>query len=101
MTADHMRVALLALLALPIAAVLISWGSVGARANDFFAWLLVLQTAVLGVFLSFDIVLFYVFFELTLVPMFFLIGLWGGPGRRESARKFFLLTLTGSLITLV
>src|SRR5262249_26369487 len=54
-----------------------------------------------GVFLAFDLVLFYVFFELTLVPLFFLIGIWGGPMRREAARKFFLFTLTGSLITLL
>ena len=50
--------------------------------------------------MSFDIVLFYVFFELTLVPLFFLIGIWGGPERRYAARKFFIYTLTGSLITL-
>jgi NADH-quinone oxidoreductase subunit M len=52
----------------------------------------------LGVFLSFDVILFYVFFELTLVPLFFLIGIWGGPERRHAARKFFIYTLTGSLI---
>ena len=51
--------------------------------------------------MSFDIVLFYVFFELTLVPLFFLIGIWGGPQRRYAARKFFVYTLTGSLITLL
>src|SRR2546425_13363067 len=52
-----------------------------------------------GVFLSFDIILFYVFFELTLVPLFFLIGIWGGPERRHAARKFFVYTLAGSVIT--
>jgi NADH-quinone oxidoreductase subunit M len=55
----------------------------------------------LGVFVAFDIVLFYLFFELTLVPLFFLIGIWGGPDRRHAARKFFIYTLTGSLITLL
>ena len=55
----------------------------------------------IGVFLAFDIVLFYVFFELTLVPLFFLIGIWGGPERRDAARKFFIYTLAGSLITLL
>ena len=55
----------------------------------------------IGVFLAFDIVLFYVFFELTLVPLFFLIGIWGGPQRQYAARKFFIFTLTGSLITLL
>src|SRR5437016_5846292 len=55
----------------------------------------------IGLFLAFDIILFYVFFELTLVPLFFLIGIWGGPERRHAARKFFIYTLTGSLITLL
>ena len=55
----------------------------------------------IGVFLPFDIILFYVFFELTLVPLFFLIGIWGGPQRRYAARKFFIYTLAGSLITLL
>jgi NADH-quinone oxidoreductase subunit M len=55
----------------------------------------------LGVFVSFDLILFYVFFELTLVPLFFLIGIWGGPERRLAARKFFLYTLAGSLIALL
>ncbi len=54
-----------------------------------------------GVFLAFDIILFYVFFELTLVPLFFLIGIWGGPQRQYAARKFFVFTLTGSLLTLL
>jgi NADH-quinone oxidoreductase subunit M len=52
-----------------------------------------------GVFLAFDIILFYVFFELTLVPLFFLIGIWGGPERRYAARKFFIYTLAGSVVT--
>src|SRR5262249_60346802 len=71
------------------------------RVNEFYAWLLISQTAMFGVFLSFDILLFYVFFELTLVPLFFLIGIWGGPERRYAARKFLIYTLTGSLITLL
>src|SRR5947207_14109919 len=81
--------------------VLVSWTAVDERVNEFYAWLLVLQTAMTGVFLAFDVVLFYVFFELTLVPLFFLIGIWGGPMRREASRKFFLFTLAGSLITLL
>jgi NADH-quinone oxidoreductase subunit M len=80
---------------------LISWNAIQDRANEFYAWLLVLQLAMTGVFLAFDVVLFYVFFELTLVPLYFLIGIWGGPMRREAARKFFLFTITGSLITLL
>ncbi|MBI3407280.1 MAG: NADH-quinone oxidoreductase subunit M [Planctomycetes bacterium] len=81
--------------------VLISWNQVHERVNEFYAWLLALQTCVLGVFMAFDIVLFYVFFELSLVPLFFLIGIWGGPERRYAARKFFVYTLTGSLLTLL
>src|SRR5207237_7821036 len=71
------------------------------RVNEYYAWLLALESAMIGVFLAFDIILFYVFFELTLVPLFFLIGIWGGPERRHAARKFFIYTLTGSLITLL
>lgn len=82
-----------------VSSVLISWNSITERANEFYAWLLALGTGMIGVFLSFDIILFYVFFELTLVPLFFLIGMWGGPERRHAARKFFIYTLTGSLIT--
>ena len=52
-------------------------------------------------FCAFDLVLFYVFFEFTLVPLFFMIGIWGGPQRRYAAVKFFLYTLAGSLVTLV
>src|SRR5207237_4498123 len=71
------------------------------RVNEYYAWLLALESAMIGVFLAFDIILFYVFFELTLVPLFFLIGVWGGPERRYAARKFFIYTLAGSLITLL
>jgi NADH-quinone oxidoreductase subunit M len=86
---------------LMVPAVLVSWTSISERANEYYAWLLTLQTGMLGVFLAFDIVLFYVFFELTLVPLFFIIGIWGGPERRYAARKFFIFTLAGSLITLL
>ncbi|HEY8503531.1 MAG TPA: proton-conducting transporter membrane subunit, partial [Gemmataceae bacterium] len=93
-------VALASFLMLP--AVLSTWDSVRDRANHFYAWLFLLQAAILGVFLAFDIILFYVFFELTLIPGFFLIGMWGvSSGRREAARKFFLYTLAGGLISLV
>ena len=83
-------------------AVLVSHGSIRERAAGYYAWLFLLQAAIIGAFLSFDIVLFYIFFELTLIPAFFLIGCWGtGGGRRDAARKFFLYTLLGSLFTLV
>jgi NADH-quinone oxidoreductase subunit M len=81
------------------ASVLVSWTAITDRVHEYYAWLMALGTAMLGVFLSFDVVLFYVFFELTLVPLFFLIGIWGGPERRHAARKFFVYTLAGSLIT--
>jgi NADH-quinone oxidoreductase subunit M len=92
-------VVLTAVLMLP--SVLISWNHITERDNEFFGWLLLLQTAMMGIFLSFDIVLFYVFFEVSLIPLFFLIGIWGGPERRYAARKFLIYTLTGSLITLL
>ena len=92
-------VALTSFLMLP--SVLVSWNSVKERVSEYYAWLLALQSAMLGVFLAFDIIVFYVFFELTLIPLFFLIGIWGGPARREAARKFFLYTFAGSLITLL
>lgn len=92
-------VLLTALLMVP--AVLVSWESITERANEFYAWMLVLETGMIGVFVAFDIILFYAFFELTLVPLFFVIGIWGGPERRHAAGKFFIYTLTGSLITLL
>jgi NADH-quinone oxidoreductase subunit M len=92
-------VVLTAVLFLP--SVLVSWTHITERVNEFFAWLLILQTFVLGVFLAFDIVLFYTFFELSLVPLFFLIGIWGGPQRQYAARKFFIFTLAGSLLSLL
>ncbi len=93
-------VALASLMTVP--AILVSWESVKERPGAFFGWLFLLQGAAIGAFLSFDIILFYAFFELTLIPAFFLIGRWGlGSGRRDAARKFFLYTLAGSLLTLV
>lgn len=100
---DGLNVWLMALCSfMLIPAILVSWDSVTDRPGGFFAWLFVLQGGAIGAFLSFDVILFYVFFELTLIPAFFLIGRWGmGSGRRDAARKFFLYTLAGSLLTLV
>ena len=92
-------VVLTAVLMLP--SVLVSWTHITDRVNEFYAWLLALQTAMLGIFLAFDIMLFYAFFEVSLVPLFFLIGIWGGSHCRLAARKFFLYTLTGSMLTLL
>ena len=90
---------LTAVLMLP--SILVSWTHVTEQVNEFYAWLLALQTSLVGVFMAFDIILFYVFFELTLIPLFFLIGIWGGSQRQYAARKFFVYTFTGSLITLL
>jgi NADH-quinone oxidoreductase subunit M len=99
---DGLNVWLMVLTALlMVSSVLVSWTAIEERGNEYYAWLLTLGTAMLGVFLSFDVILFYVFFELTLVPLFFLIGIWGGPQRQHAARKFFIYTLTGSLITML
>jgi NADH-quinone oxidoreductase subunit M len=86
---------------LTVSCVLISWESIRDRAAGFYACLLFLEAGLIGVFTSFDLILFYVFFEFTLVPLFFLIGIWGGPKRRYAAIKFFLYTFVGSLVTLV
>ncbi|HJQ80784.1 MAG TPA: NADH-quinone oxidoreductase subunit M [Lacipirellulaceae bacterium] len=86
---------------LTVPCVLVSWESIREQAAGFYACLLLLEAGLIGVFSAFDLVLFYVFFEFTLVPLFFLIGIWGGPQRRFAAIKFFLYTLAGSLITLV
>ena len=83
-------------------AIYASWNSVTERPGGFYGWLFLLQGAAIGAFLAFDVILFYAFFELTLIPAFFLIARWGnGSGRRDAARKFFLYTLAGSLLTLV
>ncbi|MFO1021057.1 MAG: NADH-quinone oxidoreductase subunit M [Planctomycetales bacterium] len=90
-------IALTGLLMIP--AVLISWESIQDRAATYYALMLVLESGMMGVFSAQDIILFYIFFEFTLIPLFFMIGLWGGSDRRWAARKFFVFTLTGSLLT--
>ncbi len=86
---------------LMVSSVLVSWKSIDNRVAEFHAWLLVLEAGLLGVFCSFDLILFYVFFEFTLIPLFFLIGIWGGAQREYAAGKFFIYTFTGSLLSLV
>jgi len=81
-------------------AVLASW-SMTERVKPFFVFLLALETGMLGVFCSLDMFLFYVFWEVSLVPMYFLIGIWGYGNRVYAAMKFFLFTLAGSLLMLV
>ncbi len=84
---------------LSVVAVQVGWEAVEKRASLYYRLLLVLETGMLGVFAARDIILFYVFFECTLIPLFFLIGIWGGPERRYAAMKFFLFTLAGSVLT--
>ncbi len=86
---------------LSITAIFASWESITERAALHYAFLLALETGLLGLFASLDVVLFYIFFEFTLIPLFFLIGLWGGPDRRKAAVTFFLYTLAGSVLTLL
>ena len=81
--------------------VLVSWTAIQTRVREFMVSLLVMETATLGVFVSLDFVLFYIFWEIMLIPMYLLIGVWGGPNRIYAAIKFFLYTLTGSVLLLV
>ena len=99
---DGLNVLLLILTTLlgPIV-VLSSWTYIGKAHKGYYALILLLETGVLGVFASFDLFLFYVFFELTLIPMVFIIGIWGGEDRTYAAVKFVIYTLVGSLLMLV
>ncbi|MCE9529450.1 MAG: NADH-quinone oxidoreductase subunit M [Planctomycetales bacterium] len=84
---------------LMITSVLVSWEAIKDREPLFFGMLLLLEFGCLGVFSARDIVLFYIFFEFTLIPLFFLIGIWGSEDRRYAASKFFIYTLAGSMLT--
>jgi NADH-quinone oxidoreductase subunit M len=81
--------------------VLSSWSAITERVKEYYIFMLVLQTGMLGVFISLDFFLFYVFWEAMLVPMYFLIGIWGGPRKLYAAIKFFLYTLLGSVLMLL
>src|SRR5688500_7417870 len=91
---------LLTTLLMPIA-ILSSWTAVHKRQLSYYVFLLILESAMIGVFVSLDLLLFYLFFEASLVPMFFLIGIWGGERRIYAAVKFFIYTAVGSLLMLV
>jgi NADH-quinone oxidoreductase subunit M len=82
-------------------AVLSSWTSIQERVREYYAMFMLLQVGMLGVFMSLDIFLFYVFWEVMLVPMYFIIGVWGGPRKLYAAIKFFLYTLAGSVLMLL
>lgn len=81
--------------------ILVSWTAIQSRVREFFIALLLLETGILGVFVSLDLFIFYVFWELSLIPMALIIGVWGSGNRVYAAIKFFLYTLAGSLLMLV
>ena len=81
--------------------ILSTWTAVEERVKDFMIFFLLLEVGMVGVFLAQDLFLFYIFWEFTLVPMYFLIGIWGGPRRIYAAIKFFLYTMAGSILMLL
>jgi NADH-quinone oxidoreductase subunit M len=102
MGADGVAVLLIVLTTLlGVIAALSSWKYIEKREKEYYVLLLLLQSAVVGVFASMDLFLFYLFFEVSLVPMYFLIGIWGGENRLYAAIKFFLYTLVGSVVMLL
>jgi NADH-quinone oxidoreductase subunit M len=82
-------------------AILSSWKAIDRRVKEYFIFMLLLETGMLGVFVALDFFLFYVFWEAMLVPMYFLIGVWGGPQRIYATLKFFVYTMVGSVLMLV
>jgi NADH-quinone oxidoreductase subunit M len=82
-------------------AILSTWSAIEDRVKAFMIFFLLLEMAMVGVFLAQDLFLFYIFWEFTLVPMYFLIGIWGGPNRTYAAIKFFLYTMAGSILMLL
>ena len=79
-------------------AILSSWNSIEKRVREYYLFMLMLETGMIGVFVALDLFLFYVFWEVMLVPMYFLIGVWGGQRRIYAAVKFFLYTMVGSVL---
>jgi NADH-quinone oxidoreductase subunit M len=99
---DGISVLFLLLTALIIVlSILVSWESITTKVQEFFVALLLLEGAMMGVFCATDFFLFYIFWEAMLIPMFLIIGIWGGPQRIYATVKFFLYTLVGSLLMLV
>jgi NADH-quinone oxidoreductase subunit M len=91
---------LLTTLLMPIA-ILSSWKYIGKRVKEYLIFMLLLETGIIGVFVALNLFLFYVFWEITLVPMYFLIGIWGGKRRIYATIKYVLFTMFGSLLMLV
>jgi len=86
---------------LTVVSILSTWSAITERVREFMIFFLLLETGMIGVFLAMDLFLFYVFWEFTLVPMYFLIGIWGGERRMYAAVKFFLYTMAGSILMLL
>jgi len=99
---DGIAIPLVALTGLLMPLVVLSaYGHVHERVKEFLIWMLVMETGMLGVFLASDLVLFYFFWEISLVPLYFIVGIWGGERRLYATLKFFLYTAAGSLVMLV
>jgi len=99
---DGLSILMVALTAILMPLVVLSTpGHVTTRVKEFMIWMLVMETGMLGVFLSLDLVLFYFFWEVSLVPLYFIVGIWGGERRLYATLKFFLYTLAGSLVMLI
>jgi NADH-quinone oxidoreductase subunit M len=81
--------------------ILASWNSISEKRRGFHACMFILQTAMIGTFLAMDAIFFYVFWELSLIPMYFMVGIWGGTRRIYATVKFFIFTMAGSLLMLV
>ena len=81
--------------------ILSTWSAIEERVKEFMLFFMLLEVGMVGVFLAMDLFLFYIFWEFTLVPMYFLIGIWGGPSRMYAAIKFFLYTMAGSILMLL
>ncbi len=84
-----------------VVAILSSWNAIQIRTKEYYAFFLLLQTGMLGVFMSLDFLLFFIFWETVLVPMYFIIGIWGGPRRGYASIKFMIYTLIGSVLMLL
>jgi NADH-quinone oxidoreductase subunit M len=99
---DGISVLFVALTALlTVISIMVSWTAIQDRVREFMISMLVLEAAMIGVFTALDLFLFYIFWEAMLIPMYLLIGVWGGPNRLYAAIKFFLYTLVGSVLMLI
>ena len=99
---DNLSMIMIVLTAfLGVIGVLCSWTSIEKREKEFFFFLMLLQTGIMGTFLALDMFLFYIFWELMLIPLYFLIGIWGSKNRLYATMKFVIYTLVGSLLMLI